>query len=102
MLDVSLSDLNDEGPSTFTMFSDFCGASYSRGPSEFFEQIAVGYSTEEQDNTIMDWNQTDLMPDLDPVGLFPVVNLPCPSDSLMTEFTNDPSYQPIPDETTSD
>ncbi|KAF5356997.1 hypothetical protein D9756_006659 [Leucocoprinus leucothites] len=66
-------------------------------PSPSFDysphQIAVGYSIDEHAmNTVMDWDQADLMCEFDPVSLHPIIiDAPYPSDpdSPMADLTDD-------------
>ncbi|KAF9450597.1 hypothetical protein P691DRAFT_845679 [Macrolepiota fuliginosa MF-IS2] len=92
--DISLSELNEGGPSAFTE-SPFHMVGFSSEASddsplfESFEQLAVGYSLEEHtNNTIMDWMQTDLMSDLDPVELYPIPNSSHFSEAATTDLAN--------------
>lgn len=92
--DVSLSELNEDESSAFnkspiTSTSCLPETSCSQAPGEFFEQIAVGYSFEEHaNNPIMDWCQTDLLPDCDTIDLHTIFNPPHSPQTLADDLSD--------------
>ncbi|KXN84399.1 hypothetical protein AN958_12658 [Leucoagaricus sp. SymC.cos] len=86
--DVSLAQLNYNDSSALVdieIFDDFFETQDSS-----LEQVILGYSIEEHaTNTVIDWDHIDLMSDLDPTGLYPIINASYSADFTMADLTDD-------------